>query len=138
MSLTLWNRHWNIYLPLFRPVDLILHSSVVTILKTGICIFMQAKFDSVSTYYCCRTSFHLTHFHYLLFSLQLSHLRDLITVLQDTVVRWSAAKGIGRVTSRLTYLLSDEVLSSVLELFSPSEVCCPVVSRQLIFYYLMR
>ncbi|XP_031113928.1 tubulin-folding cofactor D [Ipomoea triloba] len=39
----------------------------------------------------------------------------------DTVVRWSAAKGIGRVTSRLTYALSDEVLSSVLELFSPSE-----------------
>ncbi|KAL9234376.1 hypothetical protein vseg_009256 [Gypsophila vaccaria] len=39
----------------------------------------------------------------------------------DTVVRWSAAKGIGRVTSRLTYSLSDEVLSSVLELFSPRE-----------------
>lgn len=37
-------------------------------------------------------------------------------------MRWSAAKGIGRVTSRLTYALSDEVLSSVLELFSPSEV----------------
>lgn len=46
----------------------------------------------------------------------LSGLRD-----TDTVVRWSAAKGIGRVTSRLTYLLSDEILSSVLELFSPSE-----------------
>ncbi|RAL54060.1 hypothetical protein DM860_004531 [Cuscuta australis] len=44
----------------------------------------------------------------------LSALRD-----TDTVVRWSAAKGIGRVTSRLTYALSDEVLSSVLELFSP-------------------
>ncbi|KAL2892431.1 Tubulin-folding cofactor D [Bienertia sinuspersici] len=39
----------------------------------------------------------------------------------DTVVRWSAAKGIGRVTSRLTLSLSDEVLSSVLELFSPRE-----------------
>ncbi|KAH9627452.1 hypothetical protein KSS87_006143 [Heliosperma pusillum] len=39
----------------------------------------------------------------------------------DTVVRWSAAKGIGRVTSRLTFSLSDEVLSSVLELFSPRE-----------------
>ncbi|KAJ8565468.1 hypothetical protein K7X08_008044 [Anisodus acutangulus] len=48
--------------------------------------------------------------------LLLSGLRD-----TDTVVRWSAAKGIGRVTSRLTYLLSDEILSSVLELFSPSE-----------------
>ncbi|KAH7863931.1 hypothetical protein Vadar_023696 [Vaccinium darrowii] len=46
----------------------------------------------------------------------LSGLRD-----TDTVVRWSAAKGIGRVTSRLTYTLSDEVLSSILELFSPGE-----------------
>ncbi|XP_010449749.1 PREDICTED: tubulin-folding cofactor D-like isoform X2 [Camelina sativa] len=39
----------------------------------------------------------------------------------DTVVRWSAAKGIGRVTSRLTSFLSEQVLSSVLELFSPGE-----------------
>ncbi|OMP00615.1 Armadillo-like helical [Corchorus olitorius] len=39
----------------------------------------------------------------------------------DTVVRWSSAKGIGRVTSRLTSVLSEEVLSSVLELFSPGE-----------------
>ncbi|KAL9142098.1 hypothetical protein ABFS82_14G146900 [Erythranthe guttata] len=48
--------------------------------------------------------------------LLLSGLKD-----TDTVVRWSAAKGIGRITSRLTYSLSDEVLSSVLELFSPGE-----------------
>ncbi|KAL4281346.1 hypothetical protein GQ457_03G024830 [Hibiscus cannabinus] len=39
----------------------------------------------------------------------------------DTVVRWSAAKGIGRVTSRLTSGLSEEVLSSVLELFAAGE-----------------
>ncbi|CAK7347890.1 unnamed protein product [Dovyalis caffra] len=39
----------------------------------------------------------------------------------DTVVRWSAAKGIGRISSRLTSALSEEVLSSVLELFSPGE-----------------
>ncbi|KAL6129252.1 hypothetical protein ACLB2K_072605 [Fragaria x ananassa] len=39
----------------------------------------------------------------------------------DTVVRWSAAKGIGRTASRLTAALSEEVLSSVLELFSPGE-----------------
>lgn len=38
-------------------------------------------------------------------------------------MRWSAAKGIGRITSCLTFALSDEVLSSVLELFSPGEVC---------------
>ncbi|KAK3019553.1 hypothetical protein RJ639_004394, partial [Escallonia herrerae] len=48
--------------------------------------------------------------------LLLSGLRD-----TDTVVRWSGAKGVGRITSRLTYTLSDEVLSSVLELFSPGE-----------------
>ncbi|TYI32484.1 hypothetical protein ES332_A04G066500v1 [Gossypium tomentosum] len=42
-------------------------------------------------------------------------------VIEDTVVRWSAAKGIGRVTSRLTSGLSEEVLSSVLELFAPGE-----------------
>ncbi|XVF79544.1 hypothetical protein PTKIN_Ptkin14bG0231600 [Pterospermum kingtungense] len=46
----------------------------------------------------------------------LSGLRD-----TDTVVRWSAAKGVGRVTSRLTSALSEEVLSSVLELFRPGE-----------------
>jgi len=44
-------------------------------------------------------------------------------MVQDTVVRWSAAKGIGRITARLTSSLSEEVLSSVLELFSPCEVC---------------
>ncbi|KAK1394025.1 Tubulin-folding cofactor D [Heracleum sosnowskyi] len=48
--------------------------------------------------------------------LLLSGLRD-----TDTVVRWSAAKGIGRITSCLTFTLADEVLSSVLELFSPGE-----------------
>ncbi|XP_071718069.1 tubulin-folding cofactor D [Rutidosis leptorrhynchoides] len=48
--------------------------------------------------------------------LLLSGLKD-----TDTVVRWSAAKGIGRITSRLTYTLAEEVLLSVLELFSPGE-----------------
>lgn len=49
-------------------------------------------------------------------------------------MRWSAAKGIGRVTSRLTYSLSDEVLSSVLELFSPGEVCCQNYLLCLLFF----
>ncbi|CAM8906862.1 unnamed protein product [Rhodiola kirilowii] len=47
----------------------------------------------------------------------LSGLRD-----TDTVVRWSAAKGIGRITSRLTSALADEILSSVLDLFSAGEL----------------
>uniref|UniRef100_A0A1D1Z903 Tubulin-specific chaperone D n=1 Tax=Anthurium amnicola TaxID=1678845 RepID=A0A1D1Z903_9ARAE len=48
--------------------------------------------------------------------LLLSGLRD-----SDTVVRWSAAKGIGRITARLTSSLVEDVLSSVLELFSLGE-----------------
>ncbi|XP_072985032.1 tubulin-folding cofactor D isoform X1 [Typha latifolia] len=48
--------------------------------------------------------------------LLLSGLRD-----SDTIVRWSSAKGIGRVTARLTSALSQEVLSSILELFSAGE-----------------
>ncbi|KAI5017455.1 hypothetical protein ZWY2020_042343 [Hordeum vulgare] len=51
--------------------------------------------------------------------LLLTGLRD-----SDTIVRWSAAKGVGRITARLTPALSEEVLSSILQLFSPGEVNC--------------
>ncbi|CAG8498625.1 14423_t:CDS:10 [Ambispora leptoticha] len=43
----------------------------------------------------------------------LNGLRD-----KDTIVRWSAAKGIGRIAQRLSQELADDVIGSLLELFS--------------------
>lgn len=46
----------------------------------------------------------------------LTGLRD-----KDTVVRWSSAKGIGRITERLPMHFADFVVEAVMELCSPSE-----------------
>ncbi|EFJ45543.1 hypothetical protein VOLCADRAFT_94333 [Volvox carteri f. nagariensis] len=47
----------------------------------------------------------------------LQSLRD-----KDTVVRWSAAKGVGRVTGCLPRELGDEVVEGVMQLFGPTEL----------------
>ncbi|KAI8970360.1 armadillo-type protein [Mycotypha africana] len=48
----------------------------------------------------------------IIIELLLNGLRD-----KDTIVRWSAAKGIGRITQRLPQELAEDVVGSVLELF---------------------
>lgn len=50
-------------------------------------------------------------------------IEELMQALKDSeiVIRWSAAKGIGRITGRLPKELANEVVGSVLELFNPRE-----------------
>jgi hypothetical protein len=57
----------------------------------------------------------------------LEELEQIVEVLlcglrdKDTIVRWSAAKGIGRITGRLPYAFADDIVQSVLELFVATE-----------------
>ncbi|CAI2368352.1 unnamed protein product [Moneuplotes crassus] len=49
-------------------------------------------------------------------SILLSHLKD-----KDTSIRWSAAKGLGKITSRLTLELADQIVEDILKCFDDSD-----------------
>jgi hypothetical protein len=53
-----------------------------------------------------------------------SAIDNLLTGLRDrdNVVRWAAAKAIGRLTNRLDHSMGDEVVAQVLSLFKPNEL----------------
>jgi len=56
--------------------------------------------------------------------IQIEEIIDLLLVSlsdKDTVVRWSAAKGIGRITGRLPLDMADDVVNAVLDYFVPNQ-----------------
>ncbi|KAG2226582.1 hypothetical protein INT45_005068 [Circinella minor] len=54
----------------------------------------------------------------------LNGLRD-----KDTIVRWSAAKGIGRITQRLPHELAEDVIDYLLELFQENTLISPSTQK---------
>lgn len=46
----------------------------------------------------------------VIISILLEHLKD-----QDTTIRWSAAKGIGKITGRLTLEMADQIVEDILK-----------------------
>lgn len=45
--------------------------------------------------------------------------------MKDTIVRWSAAKGIGRITNRLPRDFAEEIINSVISLFEEDIIFSP-------------
>ncbi|KAL0073909.1 armadillo-type protein [Phycomyces blakesleeanus] len=60
----------------------------------------------------------------VIFDILLTGLRD-----KDTIVRWSAAKGIGRITQRLPRELAEDVIGSILELFEENTYTDPKTQK---------
>ncbi|KAI9099501.1 tubulin folding cofactor D C terminal-domain-containing protein [Phlyctochytrium arcticum] len=48
---------------------------------------------------------------------------------KDTIVRWSAAKGIGRITSRLSQEFGDQIISTILSLLEDNVIRDPVTGQ---------